>query len=63
MPESIFAGIRNYLQSLENKISKRLQGFKKIELKFYLLPYPLTADIDKAKFIMKFCSLNLLTCC
>ncbi|GFU56205.1 hypothetical protein TNCV_712641 [Trichonephila clavipes] len=40
--------LRDHLQSLENEVTKRFQKFKKAESKFYLLCYPITADMDAA---------------
>uniref|UniRef100_A0A8C4X772 SPIN-DOC-like zinc-finger domain-containing protein n=1 Tax=Erpetoichthys calabaricus TaxID=27687 RepID=A0A8C4X772_ERPCA len=48
VPESVSAKIRDHLQSLEDEVTRRFQDFKKIEPKFNLLSYPITADIDTA---------------
>lgn len=42
VPESVSAKIRYHLQNLV----KRFQDFKKLEPKFNLLSYPITADIN-----------------
>lgn len=47
MLESVSAKIRDYLQSLEDGIT-RFQDFKKSEPEFNLLSYPFTVDVDGA---------------
>ena len=48
VPESISTKITDYLKYLKKEITRRFQDFQKIEPKFYLLWYPITADIDTA---------------
>jgi hypothetical protein len=47
LPESVSAEIRDHLQSLEDDVTRIFQDFKKMEPKFNLLCYPITADIEE----------------